>query len=108
MITAEFLTRPNGQLIGFIISGHAEAGEAGEDIVCAAVSSAAFLTANTITEILHVPAEISVDEKGEMRLRIWEEKDIPLCRDCLAGFRLHMTGLEEQYPENISGHYLEV
>ena len=107
MIYADFLVLSDGRLAGFSLSGHAEAGEPGEDIVCAAVSSAAYLIANTITEILHVPAEISEDD-GEMRLRICEEKYLSPCRDCLAGFRLHMPGLEEQYPDNISVHYLEV
>ena len=107
MIYADFLVLRDGRMIGFSLSGHADAGEAGEDIVCAAVSSAAYLIANTITEILHVPAEISEDD-GEMRLLIREEKYLSTCRDCLAGFRLHMTGLEEQYPDNISVHDLEV
>ena len=107
MIYADFLVLRDGRMIGFSLNGHADAGEAGEDIVCAAVSSAAYLIANTITEILHVPAEISEDD-GEMRLLIREEKYLSTCRDCLAGFRLHMTGLEEQYPDNISVHYLEV
>lgn len=107
MIYVDFLTLRDGRMIGFIMNGHAEAGEAGEDIVCAAVSSAAYLTANTITDILHAPAEIDVGD-GEMRLRIREEKDLSWCRDCLAGFRLHMTGLEEQYPDCISVNYLEV
>ena len=107
MIYVDFLTLRDGRMIGFIMNGHAEAGEPGEDIVCAAVSSAAYLTANTITDIVHIPAEIDVGE-GEMRLRIREEKDLSRCRDCLAGFRLHMTGLEEQYPDCISVNYLEV
>ena len=96
-----------GVLVGFDAHGHTGYADAGEDIVCAAVSSAAYLTANTITDILHIPAEIDVGE-GEMRLRIREEKDLSRCRDCLAGFRLHMTGLEEQYPDCISVNYLEV
>ena len=107
MIYADFLVLRGGRTVGFSLSGHAEAGEPGQDIVCAAVSSAAYLIANTITEVLHVPAEVSEDD-GEMRLRIREEKDLSRCRDCLAGFRLHMTGLEEQYPDCISVNYLEV
>ena len=107
MIDTDFLVLPDGRTVGFSLSGHAEAGEPGQDIVCAAVSSAAYLIANTITEVLHVPAQVSEDD-GEMRLFIREEKYLSLCRDCFEGFRLHMTGLEEQYPDNISIHYLEV
>ena len=107
MIYADFLVLRGGRTVGFSLSGHAEAGEPGQDIVCAAVSSAAYLIANTITEVLHVPAEVSEDD-GEMRLLIREEKYLSLCRNCFEGFRLHMTALEEQYPDNISVNYLVV
>ena len=48
MISVAFLTPPEGGVLGFSMEGHAEYGEAGEDIVCAAVSSAAYLAANTM------------------------------------------------------------
>lgn len=92
--------------MGFRISGHAGAGEEGTDIVCAAVSSASYLTANAITEILHIDAETEVVE-GEMLLRI-RSRDAVVCRDFLAAFKLHMMELEEQYPENIKVSYTEV
>lgn len=44
MIQAEFLMAEGGAAAGFHITGHA-GGEAGTDIVCAAVSSAAYLVA---------------------------------------------------------------
>lgn len=94
-------------MIGFHIHGHAGAGTAGEDIVCASVSSAAYMTANTITEILRVNASVAVDEDGEMFLRI-PKRDIAVCRDLLAGFKLHLLALEEQYPKNIFVNYTEV
>ena len=71
------------------MEGHAEYGEAGEDIVCAAVSSAAYLVVNTLTDVRHVPPlSLRVDE-GQMFFRI-EPKDEPLCRDLLAGLKLHL------------------
>ena len=36
---------------GFEISGHSDYSEEGSDIICAAVSSAAYMTANTLTAI---------------------------------------------------------
>ena len=48
MITATFLSQKD-TLCGFILNGHAGDRPAGESIVCAAVSSAALLAANTIT-----------------------------------------------------------
>ncbi|MBW7573475.1 ribosomal-processing cysteine protease Prp [Caproiciproducens faecalis] len=104
MICAEFFTRPDGSLLGFSLSGHN--GEAGRDIICAAVSSAAYMTANTITEIVRANAQITVED-GYMLVRISlnEAKD---CRSILAGFKLHMLELEEQYPQNINVSYTEV
>ena len=35
-------------------------------------------------------------------------RDVPACHDFLAAFKLHMLGLEEQYPKNIKVSYTEV
>lgn len=106
MISVEFFTASDGGLTGYQIKGHG-GGVAGADIVCASVSSAAYMTANTITEVLHVNASAAVDEDGEMFVRI-PKRDIAACRDILAGFKLHMLALEEQYPQNIQVNYTEV
>ena len=67
--------------------------------VCAAVSSAAYLTANTVTDILHVPAQVHVKD-GRMDLRIAEEAAAH-CQTVLAGLQLHLQALQDQYPERI-------
>ena len=97
MIRADFLSLPDGRLLGFRLCGHAGWGEEGTDIVCAAVSSAAYLVANTATDVLGVtPLSLRVAEDS-MLLRL-EERDEPACRNLLRGLRLHLCGLEEQYP----------
>ena len=106
MIQADFFAGKNGRLSGFQIKGHSGCADSGEDVVCAAVSSAAYLTANTITEILHAEATIFVDE-GEMFLRL-SQKSVDGCQDLLAGLKLHLVSLEEQYPDNIHVNYTEV
>jgi len=107
MVTACFLTPPGGQLLGFRISGHAACGEAGQDIVCAAVSSAAYLVANTVTDILSVtPSALEVGE-GEMHFEISPQDEGP-CRVLLAGLKLHLSGLEEQYPQAVRVTFCEV
>ena len=93
--------------MGFNIEGHSGMAQAGYDIVCAAVSSAAYMTTNTITEVLKANADISVDRIGKMSIKI-NYKDINLCKDILLGFKIHMIALEEQYPENITVNYTEV
>ena len=96
MIRVDFFTAKDGGLNGFQIKGHSGSAASGEDIVCAAVSSAAYLTANTVF----------VDD-GEMALRL-PKKSVSQCGDLLAGLKLHLLSLEEQYPENIHVNYTEV
>ncbi len=55
MISIDFLAA-QGAHTGFSAHGHADTAPYGEDIVCAPVSSACLLTANTITEVVHLPA----------------------------------------------------
>ena len=99
MIHAEFF-RKAGEPAGFRISGHSGASEAGTDIVCAAVSSAAYLVANTITDVMNVQAEVSAAE-GLMTFRVPEQHAVA-CGSLLRGFRLHLLALQQQYPENIT------
>ena len=104
MIYAEFFTEPSGGLVGFSISGHN--GTEGEDIICAAVSSAAYMTVNTITDIIKADARVTVED-GYMLVKVLP-KEIGSCHILFAGFKLHMLGLEEQYPQNINVSYTEV
>ena len=55
----------DGLLQGFTLDGHSGAGEAGTDIICAAVSSAAYLIANTLTEVMGCQAS-AADADGHM------------------------------------------
>ena len=97
MIRVRFQTAC-GQLIGFHLSGHAGAGDYGQDIVCAAVSSAAYMTANTVTEIVGATADITVDD-GLMEMTVTDR--IEDCQNILSGFRLHIQALSEEYPQRI-------
>ena len=75
--------------------------------MCAAVSSAAYLTANTVTDVLGIAPLSLRAEEGDMLLRL-EERDEPACRDLLRGLKLHLCGLEEQYPAQLKVNYLEI
>ena len=97
MIRVRFHTADDA-IVGFTLSGHAGAGAHGQDIVCAAVSSAAYMTANTITEIIGAPADITVDD-GYMALQVTD--NAVGCKEILSGFRLHLQALQEQYPTRI-------
>ena len=97
MIEINFFTLAKGALVGFRLSGHSGYAQSGNDIVCAAVSSAGFMTANTITDVIKVSAETEVED-GNLMLRVFS-KDAVACRDILQGFKLHMLLLEEQYSD---------
>lgn len=97
MIEVNFFTLAKGELVGFRLSGHSGYAQSGSDIVCAAVSSAGFMTANTVTDVIKVSAETEAED-GNLMLRVFQ-KDAVACRDILQGFKLHMLLLEEQYPD---------
>lgn len=101
MIEIEFYSGVNG-LCGFKADGHAYSGEPGEDVVCAFVSSACLMTANTITEVLGLDADAQADD-GYLKLMILE--NAAPAQDILNGFKLHMTELEKDYPQNIKVIY---
>ena len=71
MIRAVFFEGENGR--GFEISGHA-GGSAGTDIVCAAVSSAVYMAANTVTDVIKIHADIS-EQDGYLKFSVGEEND---------------------------------
>ncbi len=97
MIRVKFLVG-NRQLTGFEIRGHADFADIGEDIVCASVSSAAYMAVNTVTEIIGANADASADS-GAMSLKIYESCE--RTETVLKGLELHLTELSKQYPDNI-------
>lgn len=105
MIQADLFVSSSGQLRGFHISGHAGMAESGKDVLCAFISSAAYMAANTITEVIHADAEVSAED-GDMYVMV-DPKDAALCRDILEGLKLHLINTEEQYPEFLKVNYLE-
>ncbi len=106
MINAEFFITRDGELRGFHISGHAMYAEAGQDVICAFVSSAAYMAANTITDIIHADATAEADD-GDMYVMV-AKKDVSLCKDILAGLKLHLINTEEQYSDYLKVNYTEV
>jgi uncharacterized protein YsxB (DUF464 family) len=101
MIKIEFYSGIHG-LCGFEVTGHAYSGESGEDVICAFVSSACLMTANTITDVLNLDADAQSDN-GYLKLMILE--DSTPAQDILNGFKLHMTELEKDYPKNLKVIY---
>ncbi len=97
MIKVKFLIGDR-QLKGFEISGHAMFAESGKDIICAAVSSAAYMAANTITDVIGANAEAAAED-GAMSVTLNQPDE--RAETVLKGLELHLTELSKQYPDNI-------
>lgn len=102
MTRVNFLADDRG-LYGFEISGHSS--KDGDDevgkIVCAAVSSAAYMAANTVTDIIGDMADVFVDDAV---MRFYVKKPSYCTVKVLEGLRLHLNELSEQYGSNITIH----
>ena len=90
----------NGSLTGFELRGHSGFAATGRDIVCAAVTSAALMTANTVTDVLHLPAKAEATD-ALIRLQVKLEQAAQI-QTLLQGFLLHIKELAKVYPQNIN------
>lgn len=97
MIRASFYIRDE-QPYGFIINGHSGYAECGQDIICAAVSSAAYMAVNTVTEILGIDVEADVED-GYMKIMLGSSSKA--ASDIFKGLQLHLTELADENPDFI-------
>lgn len=98
MIEVKFFKAKN-QIVGFEANGHSMSASRGEDVICAFVSSACLMAANTVTEIIGIKADAAA-ENGFLRLMI---KDSAYkAQDILNGLKLHLNELQKDYPNNIN------
>ena len=99
MTRVKFLSK-NESLYGFEIKGHSSV-DCNDDegkIVGAAVSSAAYMTANTITEIIGDECEIDVSD-ALMCVKVINVSQKTTA--VLEGLKLHLTELSKQYSKRI-------
>ncbi len=105
MTTVTFYKSDN-LICGFDSKGHSGYAEEGADIVCSAISSATIMTANTITEIMHLNAEVTCDDSYlSVMLTSEEAKKASMI---LEGLKLHLTALSEQYNKYLKVKISEV
>ena len=105
MVTVTFY-RSSDLLCGFKISGHSGYAEEGSDIVCAAVSSASLMVANTITDIQQLNADVAASD-AFLSLEM-QPSEAYKAKDILNGLKLHLTALAEQYKKYIKVKNSEV
>ena len=104
MTTVTFLIEER-RIIGFDAIGHSGFGEAGEDIVCAAVTSAVRLVEATVNDVMGLCASVKVNEKSaEIRFRLpggLGQTAESTCQNLLAGLMVYLAELHDEYPEHI-------
>ena len=105
MTTVTFLTE-DARIIGFDVQGHSGWGESGEDIVCAAITSAVRLTECAVNDVLGLEAAVKVKQKdASISLKLPSalgQTNESTCQTLLAALMVHCVQLAEEYPENIS------
>jgi len=106
MIECHFFTSER-LVVGFAISGHDTADDSGVSVLCAAVSSAAYLTANAVTEIGRVKPLVLETDDGWMSLRL-SRGDAKDCALLLEGLRLHLEALAADHKPLITVKITEV
>jgi len=99
MTRVKFLSKDES-LYGFEIKGHSSVNCNDDEgkLVCSAVSSAAYMAANTITEIISDECIIDVDD-ALMRIEVINPTQQTVT--VLKGLKLHLTELSKQYSKRI-------
>ena len=102
MTRCEFFTEGD-RITGFSISGHSGYAEAGQDIVCAAISAVVTMAEATINEVCGAKAKVRVKEE-DARITLTlpvscdEEETV---QAVLAGMMVTLCSLREDYPDYI-------
>lgn len=85
-----------------VIKGHADYANFGQDIVCAAVSSAVQMTINAITEIVKIKTDKIKVSPAKIEIEI-NQKDMKntSVQQFMHALVLQIEQIEEEYPKNI-------
>ncbi len=97
MITADFF-KSGSVFVGFCVSGHSGFSNSGKDVVCAAVSSAVQMCANTITDCFNVRADIKVTDN---KIRVKLPPESHTAEKIIEGLYIHLGFIAEDYEGTI-------
>ena len=104
MTTSTFHTE-GSRITGCDAVGHSGYAEAGEDIVCAAVTSAVRLIEGTFNDVMGLCAAVTVNEKtASISLRLpgsLGPTADSTCQTILTGMMVYLSQLHNEYPDNI-------
>lgn len=108
MIQAKFYKNNDSNITGYEITGHAEAGPYGSDIVCAAVSAVSIGTTNNLVRLAKIEPEIHADNDngGELFVSLNKSgEDVinqPATQLLLQNLYLILNDISDEYAEYIN------
>ncbi len=104
MTTVTFHTE-GSRITGFDAVGHSGYAAAGEDIVCAAVTSTIRLVECVLNDVMGISAAVKVNEKtAAISLRLpgsLGQTAESTCQTVLTGMMVYLSQLHNEYPDNI-------
>ena len=104
MTTVTFHTE-GSRIVSFEVQGHSGYAPEGEDIVCAAVTSAVRLVETTVNDVLGLAAAVKVREQdASISLRLpggLDEVTESTCQSLMTGLMVYFAQLHDEYPDNI-------
>lgn len=108
MIKARFTRDSHGNLVKFKLTGHADAGEYGQDIVCAAVSAVSIGAVNGVEALAGFTPHVDADEVngGHLQLVLDQEltgEQMHITQILLENLELSMQSIAESY-----GDYVQI
>ena len=95
MTKITFYTGENGRIKGFICKGHAGYAEAGEDIVCSAISALVINTINSIEQLTESELEVKADEDGAVIEAFFREQTSDEAELLMRSLVLGITGIKD-------------
>ena len=105
MITATFHME-GSRIVSFPVEGHSGLADAGEDILCAAVTSAVRLCECAVNDVLGLEASVKVRKKdASISLKLPSglgQTNESTCQTLLVALMVHFVQLAEEYPDNIT------
>ena len=104
MTTVTFLSE-GSRIVGFTVEGHSGLACEGEDILCAAITSAVRLAECAINDVLGLEASVKVREKDAfISLKLpgsLGQTNESTCQTLLTALMLHFAELQEEYPDHL-------
>ncbi len=94
------------RLVSFEVKGHSGYAPEGEDIVCAAVTSAVRLIECAVNDVLGLEAAVKVREQdASISLKLPNglgQTNESTCQTLMAALMVHFVQLAEEYPDNLT------